>query len=156
MINDVKLIGMCMGVFARYISSRDYLANYKRNLMAVFANMQLKAIANGFFQNEFDNMFVHEALSRISDIDALYIDNLNDREDGMVIMSIQKFSRKLTPQFIMKLLSKKYTQIEIAEKLGISRRTVQRWSDGGDIKDPENVRKLIELYFDSEVETDEA
>lgn len=149
--NDYKIIAMCIGVFSQYTRSEDYLVNYRGHLMATFANMQLKAIANGFFQNELDFQFVQRAVCHIADVKALeHVPALNTEDDCMVIMTIQKFSRPMNIKFIMELLSKKYTQQEIADAVGVSLRSAQRWATGIDPKDPEIMGKLIDMFLDSE------
>ncbi|MBP1559632.1 MAG: helix-turn-helix domain-containing protein [Oscillospiraceae bacterium] len=152
MNNDYKLIAMCIGIFSQYTRSQDYLTNYRGFFMQTFAQMQLRAVRNGFFQNKLDFLFVQNAANHIDSTKSLeHVTMLDDEENCMVMMYMQKFSRHISIKFIMELLCKKYTQQEIADLMGVSLRSAQRWATGIDPKDPEITGKLIDLYLDSEV-----
>lgn len=154
MNKEVKFLAMCIGVLSQYTRSRDYLVNYRAHLLGTFAVLHLRAMANGLNKNELDDIFIEEACCRISDLDAFY-KPLDEREDSMFIIYHRLFSCHINAKHIMDLLSKKYTQQEIADSIGISLRTANRWAQGGEAKDIDKVRKLISFYLDSEVEKDE-
>lgn len=153
MHNDYKFIAMAIGIFSSYTRSDDYLYNYRAHFMAVFGQMNLRAVKNGFFHNDLDFLFVQQAVDKIEDSQALQnVPPLDTEDDAMVMMYMQKFSRHITVEFVMSLLKwKGYTQAEIAEHLGISLTTAQRWANGGAVKDMEYVRKLFNMYLETEI-----
>lgn len=158
MHNDYKFIAMAIGIFSSYCRAEDYLYNYRGHLMAVFGQMNLKAVRNGFFQNRLDELFVQHAVDKILDSQALQnVPPLDDEDNSMVMMYIQKFSRHITIEFVMSLLkSKGYTRAQIAEHMGVSLPTAQRWAAGtADIKDEDVLRKLFDMYLDTETQPKE-
>lgn len=152
MHNDYKFLAMAIGVFSTYTESRDYLANYRAHLLATFAQMNLRAVRNGFFHNRLDELFVRHAIDKIEDVTLQNIPVLDAEDDAMVMLYMMKFSKHITVKFIIELLkSKGYTRSDIAEHIGVSLPTVQRWASGQDIKDEDTIRQLIDMYLDTEM-----
>lgn len=154
MHNDYKFIAMAIGIFSAYTRSTDYLANYRSRFLATFGQMNIRAVNNGFFQNRLDELFVQLAVDKIEDIESLKTPLLDDEDNIMVLLTMQKFSRHITIEFVMSLLKQKgFTQSQVAEHMGVSLPTAQRWANGkADIKDEDTLRKLFDMYLDSEVE----
>lgn len=153
MHNDYKFIAMAIGIFSSYTRSDDYLYNYRAHFMAVFGQMNLRAVRNGFFHNDLDFLFVQQAVDKIEDSQALQnVPPLDTEDDAMVMMYMQKFSRHITIEFVMSLLKwKGFTQAGVAEHMGVSLPTAQRWANGGNVKDEDTIRRLFDLYLNTEV-----
>ena len=158
MHNDYKFIAMAIGIFSADCHTVDYLYNYRGHLIAVFGQMNLRAVHNGFFQNRLDELFVQHALDKIQDSQALQnVPLLDDEDNCMVMMYMQRFHRHITVAFIMSLLkSKGFTQDAVAEHMDVSVRTVSRWANGqAEIKDEDVLRKLFDMYLDTETQPKE-
>lgn len=153
MNNNYKFLAMAMGVLSQYTHSMDYTINYRSNIMSTFAILQLRAIKNGFWNNKLDSLFVQQALN-MTNADEMDGKLTSEELNEVACIMMMRFNRHISVDFILsQLKSKGFTQSDVAEKLGLSLPTVQRWTSGKtEPKSEEDIIKLFDLYLQTEVE----
>lgn len=145
--NAARYLGRVFGVLAKYTHSDDYMNRMQSAPLSVLALLHLKAIQNGM--NENDEMFIADCLDRINvDNDSI---SFNTEEYGICSLNHSVWHKEnVTVKKLLQLLqARKITQQQIAEGIGLSVSTVQRWATEKMVPEKETFRKLIHYYNDT-------
>lgn len=143
-----KYFGRVFGVLSKYTRNDGFRTRMQSSPLAVLAELQLKALHNGEHRGSVDDMFVSDCLNRI---------NLDDNFHGLTAdeysilslnFSIWCGESPTAPKLIEHLQNKGYTQQQIAENIGVSLSTIQRWATDKTVPEKSSLRRLITYYND--------
>lgn len=150
--NDNKIIakylGRVIGVLSNYTHSDDWMYNAPHNLLATFSILFVRAKRNGLQTNSYDDIFIADCLDRIElpEEDKIV---LSQEEKSLLSFNWTLCGDGITAKKIIGgLKAKGITRQDIADKIGVSLPTVQRWADEKANPETVNMRKLIALYND--------
>lgn len=142
-----KYLGRVFGVLCKYTHDNGYTTRMQANPLAVLAELQIKAMRNGMVKGGGDEMFVEDCLNRFELPDdsfrGLTVDEYSILSANYSLWKEQDVTAKTIMQ---KLQGKGVMQQTVADAIGLSVSTVQRWATEKMIPEKESLRKLIRYY----------
>ena len=141
-----KYLGRVFGVLCKYTHDSGYTTRMQANPMAVLAELQIKAMRNGIVKGSGDEMFVEDCLNRFeleNSLKGLTTDEYSIMSANYSLWKEQKVTAK---EIMGKLQAKGIMQQTVADAIGVSVSTVQRWATDKMTPEKESLRKLIKYY----------
>lgn len=141
-----KYLGRVFGVLCKYTHDSGYTTRMQANPMAVLAELQIKAMRNGMVKGSGDEMFVEDCLNRFeleNSLKGLTADEYSIMSANYSLWKEQKVTAK---EIMGKLQAKGIMQQTVADAIGVSVSTVQRWATDKMTPEKESLRKLIKYY----------
>ena len=141
-----KYLGRVFGVLCKYTHDSGYTTRMQANPMAVLAELQIKAMRNGIVKGSGDEMFVEDCLNRFeleNSLNGLTADEYSIMSANYSLWKEQKVTAK---EMMGKLQAKGIMQQTVADAIGVSVSTVQRWATDKMTPEKESLRKLIKYY----------
>lgn len=141
-----KYLGRVFGVLCKYTHDSGYTTRMQANPMAVLAELQIKAMRNGIVKGSGDEMFVEDCLNRFeleNSFKGLTADEYSIMSANYSLWKEQKVTAK---EIMGKLQAKGIMQQTVADAIGLSVSTVQRWATDKMTPEKESLRKLIKYY----------
>lgn len=141
-----KYLGRVFGVLCKYTHDSGYTTRMQANPMAVLAELQIKAMRNGIVKGSGDEMFVEDCLNRFeleNSLKGLTADEYSIMSANYSLWKEQKVTAK---EIMGKLQAKGIMQQTVADAIGVSVSTVQRWATDKMTPEKESLRKLIKYY----------
>ena len=141
-----KYLGRVFGVLCKYTRDSGYTTRMQANPMAVLAELQIKAMRNGIVKGSGDEMFVEDCLNRFeleNSLKGLTADEYSIMSANYSLWKEQKVTAK---EIMGKLQAKGIMQQTVADAIGVSVSTVQRWATDKMTPEKESLRKLIKYY----------
>lgn len=141
-----KYLGRVFGVLSKYTQNSGFKTRMQSSPLAVLAELQLRALHNGEHSGSVDDMFVADCLNRINPDDNFR--GLTAEEYSILSLNFSIWHGKspTAPKLIEHLQNKGYTQQQIAESIGVSLSTIQRWATDKTAPEKAALRRLIAYY----------
>ena len=141
-----KYLGRVFGVLSKYTHNSGFKTRMQSSPLAVLAELQLRALHNGEHSGSIDDMFVGDCLNRINPDDNFH--GLTAEEYSILSLnfSIWCGESPTAPKLIEHLQDKGYTQQQIAESIGVSLSTIQRWATDKAAPEKAALRRLMTYY----------
>ena len=142
-----KYLGRVFGVLCKYTRDSGYTTRMQANPMAVLAELQIKAMRNGMAKGSGDEMFVEDCLNRF-ELPEDSFKGLSADEYSLLSANYSLWKQQeVTAKKIMeKLQARGVMQQTVAEAIGLSVSTVQRWATEKMTPERESLKRLIRYY----------